>query len=156
MDSTAKVFDSTTADNASRGLGGEGLARHGGVKEKRPHREPCAARNSRASSRRSSFPMADLGSASRNSTCFGTLRSEEHTSELQSPCNLVCRLLLEKKKRLGAALAYYTFFSLAPTPVVIIDVDSLSFGVNASRCERDSELKNLLVDRLAAVAEALT
>src|SRR5256885_9120794 len=27
------------------------------------------------------------------------IRSEEHTSELQSPCNLVCRLLLEKKKR---------------------------------------------------------
>src|SRR5256885_8653796 len=34
--------------------------------------------------------------------CFGVValknRSEEHTSELQSPCNLVCRLLLEKKK----------------------------------------------------------
>src|SRR5256885_14754577 len=29
----------------------------------------------------------------------GPLRSEEHTSELQSPCNLVCRLLLEKKKQ---------------------------------------------------------
>src|SRR3989454_9366448 len=29
-------------------------------------------------------------------------RSEEHTSELQSPCNLVCRLLLEKKKRSAA------------------------------------------------------
>src|SRR2546426_5621744 len=29
----------------------------------------------------------------------GTPRSEEHTSELQSPCNLVCRLLLEKKKK---------------------------------------------------------
>src|SRR2546426_5155493 len=28
----------------------------------------------------------------------GRERSEEHTSELQSPCNLVCRLLLEKKK----------------------------------------------------------
>src|SRR2546426_8487529 len=28
-----------------------------------------------------------------------TKRSEEHTSELQSPCNLVCRLLLEKKKK---------------------------------------------------------
>src|SRR2546426_8421603 len=28
----------------------------------------------------------------------GRQRSEEHTSELQSPCNLVCRLLLEKKK----------------------------------------------------------
>src|SRR5256885_8707355 len=28
------------------------------------------------------------------------IRSEEHTSELQSPCNLVCRLLLEKKKQI--------------------------------------------------------
>src|SRR5256885_5827222 len=34
------------------------------------------------------------------------LRSEEHTSELQSPCNLVCRLLLEKKKnKVGVKLA---------------------------------------------------
>src|SRR3989454_8572665 len=32
----------------------------------------------------------------------GNLRSEEHTSELQSPCNLVCRLLLEKKKTSNA------------------------------------------------------
>src|SRR5256885_11047217 len=31
-------------------------------------------------------------------------RSEEHTSELQSPCNLVCRLLLEKKKKYTATL----------------------------------------------------
>src|SRR2546426_2436579 len=30
---------------------------------------------------------------------LGYSRSEEHTSELQSPCNLVCRLLLEKKKK---------------------------------------------------------
>src|SRR2546426_2466978 len=30
--------------------------------------------------------------------CRVDTRSEEHTSELQSPCNLVCRLLLEKKK----------------------------------------------------------
>src|SRR5688500_19225888 len=30
--------------------------------------------------------------------CPSDLRSEEHTSELQSPCNLVCRLLLEKKE----------------------------------------------------------
>src|SRR2546426_7506152 len=29
------------------------------------------------------------------------VRSEEHTSELQSPCNIVCRLLLEKKKQNG-------------------------------------------------------
>ena len=33
-----------------------------------------------------------------NVTCIHP-RSEEHTSELQSPCNLVCRLLLEKKKK---------------------------------------------------------
>src|SRR5256885_12039642 len=32
-------------------------------------------------------------------TAHPNFRSEEHTSELQSPCNLVCRLLLEKKKR---------------------------------------------------------
>src|SRR5256885_7804152 len=31
-------------------------------------------------------------------------RSEEHTSELQSPCNLVCRLLLEKKKNMNDAV----------------------------------------------------
>src|SRR5256885_9168623 len=32
------------------------------------------------------------------------VRSEEHTSELQSPCNLVCRLLLEKKKKKSRTL----------------------------------------------------
>src|SRR5256885_10969494 len=36
-------------------------------------------------------------STSRGPSC-APCRSEEHTSELQSPCNLVCRLLLEKKK----------------------------------------------------------
>src|SRR2546426_3512580 len=36
-------------------------------------------------------PRSRLGSRT-------VVRSEEHTSELQSPCNLVCRLLLEKKK----------------------------------------------------------
>src|SRR5256885_6594726 len=34
-------------------------------------------------------------------------RSEEHTSELQSPCNLVCRLLLEKKKTKTKQLVYH-------------------------------------------------
>src|ERR1022692_842161 len=37
--------------------------------------------------------------------CALPIRSEEHTSELQSPCNLVCRLLLEKKKEKGAAIS---------------------------------------------------
>src|SRR5256885_13327703 len=35
----------------------------------------------------------------RNKSAVWMTRSEEHTSELQSPCNLVCRLLLEKKKK---------------------------------------------------------
>src|SRR3989454_2339054 len=35
-------------------------------------------------------------------------RSEEHTSELQSPCNLVCRLLLEKKKKKTASRSGWT------------------------------------------------
>src|SRR5256885_11723175 len=35
-----------------------------------------------------------------------TERSEEHTSELQSPCNLVCRLLLEKKKKINTVRRY--------------------------------------------------
>src|SRR5256885_11353150 len=34
-------------------------------------------------------------------------RSEEHTSELQSPCNLVCRLLLEKKKKSSHLGTFY-------------------------------------------------
>src|SRR5256885_13193103 len=41
------------------------------------------------------------------------VRSEEHTSELQSPCNLVCRLLLEKKKK--TPYAQYHEHRLAPT-----------------------------------------
>src|SRR3989454_8925348 len=35
------------------------------------------------------------------------MRSEEHTSELQSPCNLVCRLLLEKKKKKKISIIDY-------------------------------------------------
>src|SRR5256885_7887207 len=37
----------------------------------------------------------------------GAARSEEHTSELQSPCNLVCRLLLEKKNRCSHIASFW-------------------------------------------------
>src|SRR5256885_11355120 len=40
-----------------------------------------------------------LGSSVNERAAARSWRSEEHTSELQSPCNLVCRLLLEKKKK---------------------------------------------------------
>src|SRR5256885_2645865 len=43
----------------------------------------------------------------------GPGRSEEHTSELQSPCNLVCRLLLEKKKKKSGI----------PLPLLVVHCD---------------------------------
>src|SRR3989454_6951059 len=42
----------------------------------------------------------------------GLHRSEEHTSELQSPCNLVCRLLLEKKKKKKKKKEYETKYKI--------------------------------------------
>src|SRR5256885_13252681 len=52
------------------------------------------------------------------STCTrrGQNRSEEHTSELQSPCNLVCRLLLEKKKITITIIAARRYSALTPPP----------------------------------------
>src|SRR4051794_41664801 len=44
------------------------------------------------------FPLRRLCGSSARRAC-GAPRSEEHTSELQSPVHLVCRLLLEKKKK---------------------------------------------------------
>src|SRR5256885_3916934 len=44
--------------------------------------------------------------------CDQLHRSEEHTSELQSPCNLVCRLLLEKKKNRIRIVLICTFTSM--------------------------------------------
>src|SRR2546426_8826733 len=43
------------------------------------------------------------------------LRSEEHTSELQSPCNLVCRLLLEKKKKKTKATQHFVLTLITTT-----------------------------------------
>src|SRR5256885_9873151 len=45
------------------------------------------------------FDGSQLVISSQNYLYIYFYRSEEHTSELQSPCNLVCRLLLEKKKK---------------------------------------------------------
>src|SRR5256885_9991900 len=49
--------------------------------------------------RLSGFGQGDDGASGPVLGADGAARSEEHTSELQSPCNLVCRLLLEKKNR---------------------------------------------------------
>src|SRR2546426_4114092 len=45
------------------------------------------------------FPLGPCCADPRIVKVLHAARSEEHTSELQSPCNLVCRLLLEKKKK---------------------------------------------------------
>src|SRR5256885_5889286 len=45
-------------------------------------------------------PPWERGGREESETSYAYRRSEEHTSELQSPCNLVCRLLLEKKNTL--------------------------------------------------------
>src|SRR5256885_3181034 len=62
-------------------------------------------------------------------------RSEEHTSELQSPCNLVCRLLLEKKKKLPKP-SYFTFANrcipeIRDTTASASYSPSLSCGLNS-------------------------
>src|SRR5256885_11806662 len=61
-------------------------------------------------------------------------RSEEHTSELQSPCNLVCRLLLEKKKDLPMfAIVSWpprktaSFFTTSLTRLLHSTPDALTF-----------------------------
>src|SRR5205807_631167 len=51
-------------------------------------------------------------------------RSEEHTSELQSPCNLVCRLLLEKKKTKTCEITTSITATLASWTQVRRDLDS--------------------------------
>src|SRR5256885_7621036 len=64
----------------------------GGIGERydlRMRDAPCVERN------REGHPRERAGGADVEESA----RSEEHTSELQSPCNLVCRLLLEKKKK---------------------------------------------------------
>src|SRR2546426_6774859 len=53
----------------------------------------------RALRQRQPDDVGEVSEALQGQRLCAVLRSEEHTSELQSPCNLVCRLLLEKKKR---------------------------------------------------------
>src|SRR5688572_32723187 len=62
---------------------------------------PPASRNSTSNkmSLNAPAPLFSSNSVPRNAERVRVMRSEEHTSELQSQSNLVCRLLLEKKKK---------------------------------------------------------
>src|SRR2546426_9058146 len=58
----------------------------------------CLTSGSRRSGTKPNRRTVENGAFRALPYCETLSRSEEHTSELQSPCNLVCRLLLEKKK----------------------------------------------------------
>src|SRR5256885_11945332 len=86
------------------------LSRSSAVPQRGPRSAPRVPRSS-ASRDEERFPPATGAAKGRRIAAWScqvsdstartapAIRSEEHTSELQSPCNLVCRLLLEKKKQ---------------------------------------------------------
>src|SRR5256885_3748530 len=83
-------------------------------------------------------------------------RSEEHTSELQSPCNLVCRLLLEKKKKLDSYRVErkrgISLFPVQNTAVKANDIDDgghSGVGACVSHSERGRWQWHPTPDRMA-------
>src|SRR2546426_9327559 len=88
-------------DHASRSVPGGGLILEAPIADQRRVARSAAG----PSEQILDAPLQDVVGREANrvphSSPFQCLieRSEEHTSELQSPCNLVCRLLLEKKKK---------------------------------------------------------
>src|SRR3989454_6811866 len=66
------------------------------------HAQRTIERASRIGRTRYTASLIKRSHSARRPATVADNRSEEHTSELQSPCNLVCRLLLEKKKRATA------------------------------------------------------
>src|SRR5256885_11493363 len=84
------LFPYTTLFRSVKNSGGSACQLPGSARLKREMSEPASQLLIWRTTRASAASMAWRASSSG--------RSEEHTSELQSPCNLVCRLLLEKKK----------------------------------------------------------
>src|SRR5256885_5148422 len=79
-------------------------------------------------------------------------RSEEHTSELQSPCNLVCRLLLEKKKIAFLSVELYEDWVLGRVPQTIRFLSSVV--LMELRLGADSLPNRWAVDRLVQALPA--
>src|SRR5256885_12333646 len=76
-----------------------------------------------------------MGSLYSEYTSWLHARSEEHTSELQSPCNLVCRLLLEKKKHtLNTTLTFSKSSCVMADAIsnTVCDISLLSFTIHPS------------------------
>src|SRR5258708_6582146 len=84
----------------ARARGGPAGRRRGGDRRRLSAHAPVALDGSAPRHRRRDRPLRDADRRPHGAACVGQRprRSEEHTSELQSPDHLVCRLLLEKKK----------------------------------------------------------
>src|SRR2546426_3301061 len=98
------LFPYTTLFRSLRGPGGSGPGEHG---DGAAVRRRGAAGSNGVGGRR--VPRCGGGGL------VPRARSEEHTSELQSPCNLVCRLLLEKKKKKRAPAKSSTAVRVNPS-----------------------------------------
>src|SRR5256885_9511638 len=72
---------------------------------------PGRSRRRRETHPRLRLPPPRPGTRRRQQVHPWSARSEEHTSELQSPCNLVCRLLLEKKNNDSTTAAIYSAYT---------------------------------------------
>src|SRR5256885_3682255 len=84
-------------------------------------------------------------------------RSEEHTSELQSPCNLVCRLLLEKKKSQTTTLTTADHTTIASREAGVSDdriIPRKRFSPLSLRSTARSTRK-LLLNRMSARSPSL-
>src|SRR2546430_11910091 len=80
------------------------------------------------------------GGGSRSRTAHA-VRSEEHTSELQSQSNLVCRLLLEKKTKLGSTTPFRKPTCSSPWPCVLM-IASLATCAPTPRARAKSTLRS--------------
>src|SRR5256885_3909586 len=87
---TLSLHDALPISRRDRRRGERRSARRNGRRARR-HGRPASGANRRS--------RCGAWVSRRRSAADASPRSEEHTSELQSPCNLVCRLLLEKKKQ---------------------------------------------------------
>src|SRR2546426_5724039 len=81
---------------------------------------------------------------------YGRSRSEEHTSELQSPCNLVCRLLLEKKKN-NQNWDNNLNESQSFTRAQLTDESDLKLTAMSNMCESPNSFQDNLDEKLVEV-----
>src|SRR2546426_2517498 len=82
-------------------------------------------------------PLLSLALMTAQVSAATSWRSEEHTSELQSPCNLVCRLLLEKKKTRNNSMQFvlphtdtYTISSRQTSHRLVPDIPCKKCGLS--------------------------